>query len=176
MENDQHHYLLFANLILPQQIFFARIRFRWKDQNPGKPQNILQRKINRIKVKACRGIEMEHWSKMDWIWTSLNQFSNFVCWFLIFTKTWTDCRWLFWMPYVSFFKLKPTTLLKATLLHRCFPRFLHCPNITKSHNASHLWWDFFTKKNNGLIRAWSWSVSAMYSILQWTNKLNYSRT
>ena len=31
----------------------------------------------------------------------------------------------------------PTTLLKATLLHGCFSRFLICKNSTKSCNASH---------------------------------------
>ena len=32
---------------------------------------------------------------------------------------------------------KPATLLKLTLLHWCFPRFLNCTNATKSRNASH---------------------------------------
>ena len=34
--------------------------------------------------------------------------------------------------------LKPATLLKLTLLNRCFPRFLNCTNGTKSHNAPHM--------------------------------------
>ena len=33
--------------------------------------------------------------------------------------------------------LKPTTLLKVTLLHGCCSRFLNCANGTKSHNATH---------------------------------------
>ena len=32
---------------------------------------------------------------------------------------------------------KPETLLKVTLLHGCFQRFLNSTNGTKSHNASH---------------------------------------
>ena len=35
--------------------------------------------------------------------------------------------------------LKPATLLKVTLLHGYFSRFLNCTNGTKSRNASHLW-------------------------------------
>ena len=34
--------------------------------------------------------------------------------------------------------LQPATLLKVTLLQRCFLRFLNCTNSTKSHNASHI--------------------------------------
>ena len=34
--------------------------------------------------------------------------------------------------------LNPATLLKVTLLHECFSRFLNCTNGTKSRNASHL--------------------------------------
>ena len=34
--------------------------------------------------------------------------------------------------------LKPATLLKLTLLHGCFSRFLNCTNGTKSRNAPHL--------------------------------------
>ena len=33
---------------------------------------------------------------------------------------------------------KPATLLKLTLLHGCFSRFLNCTNGTKSRNASHI--------------------------------------
>ena len=32
----------------------------------------------------------------------------------------------------------PSTLLKVTLLHGCFSRFLHCTNGTKSRKASHI--------------------------------------
>ena len=32
---------------------------------------------------------------------------------------------------------QPPTLLKVTLLHGCFARFLNCTNGTKSGNASH---------------------------------------
>ena len=45
-----------------------------------------------------------------------------------------------WMS-VNFGKVtgwKPATLLKLTLLHRCFSRFLNCTNTTKSHNAPHV--------------------------------------
>ena len=33
---------------------------------------------------------------------------------------------------------KPATLLKLTLLHGCFSRFLNCTNGTKSRNAPHI--------------------------------------
>ena len=33
---------------------------------------------------------------------------------------------------------KPATLLKVTLLHGCFSRFLNCSNGTKSPNASQI--------------------------------------
>ena len=33
---------------------------------------------------------------------------------------------------------KPATLLKLTLLHGCFLRFLNCTNGTKSRNTSHI--------------------------------------
>ena len=33
---------------------------------------------------------------------------------------------------------KPATLLKLTLLHGCFSRFLNCANGTKTRNASHM--------------------------------------
>ena len=33
---------------------------------------------------------------------------------------------------------QPATLLKVTLLHPCFPRFLNCTNDTISRNASHI--------------------------------------
>ena len=32
----------------------------------------------------------------------------------------------------------PTTLLKVTLLHGCFLRFLNSTNVTKSRSASHI--------------------------------------
>ena len=35
-------------------------------------------------------------------------------------------------------RLKPATLLKLTLLHGCFSRFLNCTNGTKSRNAPHM--------------------------------------
>ena len=35
-------------------------------------------------------------------------------------------------------RAKPATLLKVTLLHTRFPRFLNCANGTKSRNASHM--------------------------------------
>ena len=34
--------------------------------------------------------------------------------------------------------LKPATLLKLTLLHGCFSRFLNCTNDTKSRNTPHI--------------------------------------
>ena len=34
--------------------------------------------------------------------------------------------------------LKPATLLKLTLLHGCFSRFLNSANGTKSRNAPHI--------------------------------------
>ena len=52
------------------------------------------------------------------------------------------------VPFVQFKKrentrggvlilVKPATLLKLTLLHGCFSRFLNCTNSTKSSNISH---------------------------------------
>ena len=35
-------------------------------------------------------------------------------------------------------RLQPATLLKLTLLHGCFSRFLNCTNGTKSRNATHI--------------------------------------
>ena len=35
-------------------------------------------------------------------------------------------------------RLKLATLLKVTLLHVCFSRFLNCLNGTKSHETSHM--------------------------------------
>ena len=34
--------------------------------------------------------------------------------------------------------VKLQALLKVTLLHGCFSRFLNCTNGTKSHNTSHI--------------------------------------
>ena len=42
---------------------------------------------------------------------------------------------------------KPATLLKLTLLHGCFSRFLNCANVTKSHNAPHIGLTEFEKIN-----------------------------
>ena len=47
------------------------------------------------------------------------------------------------VPLVQFKTVKKThagvlaTLLKVTLLHGCFSRFLNCTNGTKSHKTSH---------------------------------------
>ena len=38
-----------------------------------------------------------------------------------------------------FKRLKPATLLKLTLLHGCFSRFLNCTNANKSRNAPHIY-------------------------------------
>ena len=35
-------------------------------------------------------------------------------------------------------RLQPVTLLKLTLLHRCFSHFFNCTNGTKSRNAPHI--------------------------------------
>ena len=37
--------------------------------------------------------------------------------------------------------VQAATLLKSTLLHGCFSRFLNCPNGTKSVNAPHMSYD-----------------------------------
>ena len=50
------------------------------------------------------------------------------------------------VPFVQFKKrekhswtsVEPATLLKLTLLHGCFLRFLNCTNGTKSRNAPHM--------------------------------------
>ena len=34
--------------------------------------------------------------------------------------------------------LKPTLLLKVSLLHGCFSYFQYCTNVTKSNKASHM--------------------------------------
>ena len=36
------------------------------------------------------------------------------------------------------YMLKPATLLKVTVLHGCFSRFLNCKNGTKSRKTSHM--------------------------------------
>ena len=41
-----------------------------------------------------------------------------------------------WVPQAR--PCRPATLLKLTLLHRCFSRFLNCTNGTKSRNAPHI--------------------------------------
>ena len=41
-------------------------------------------------------------------------------------------------PLKSYFLLQPATLLKVTLLHGCFSRFLNCANGTKSRKTSHI--------------------------------------
>ena len=46
--------------------------------------------------------------------------------------------------------LKPATLLKATLLHGFFSRFLNCTNGTKSCNASHIFHQLFSQNHNPL--------------------------
>ena len=38
----------------------------------------------------------------------------------------------------SWRRLQPTTLLKVTLLHGCFSRFLNCTNGTKLRKTSHM--------------------------------------
>ena len=38
-------------------------------------------------------------------------------------------------------------LLKLTLLHGCFSRFLNCTNITKSRNASHILYETASSQN-----------------------------
>ena len=45
--------------------------------------------------------------------------------------------------------LKPTTLLKLTLLFGCFSRFLNCTNGTKSRNARHI-----TKRRGLILTLW----------------------
>ena len=44
--------------------------------------------------------------------------------------------------------MKPATLLKVTLFHGCFSRFLDCTNGTKSRNASHLFLFNISSKGN----------------------------
>ena len=36
------------------------------------------------------------------------------------------------------YKMEPAALLKVTIVHGCFSRFLNCTNGTKSRKASHL--------------------------------------
>ena len=42
------------------------------------------------------------------------------------------------VAFAQFKKQICTTLLKLTLLHGCFSRFLNCTNVTKSGNASYM--------------------------------------
>ena len=44
------------------------------------------------------------------------------------------------MKYFARFgtRLKPTLLLKESLLHGCFSYFQNCTNVTKSNKASHM--------------------------------------
>ena len=42
------------------------------------------------------------------------------------------------VPFLQFKKRELATLLKVTLLHGCFSRFVNCKNGTKSANASHM--------------------------------------
>ena len=57
-------------------------------------------------------------------------------------------------------RLKPATLLKLTLLHGCFSRFLNCTNGTKSCNAPHMvqWMKFSV-----------WEYSLMINIVMVTH-------
>ena len=43
-----------------------------------------------------------------------------------------------WMNVNFSSRLKLATLLKVTLLHGCFSRYLNCTNGTKSRKASHI--------------------------------------
>ena len=52
--------------------------------------------------------------------------------------------------------LKPATLIKLTLLHGCFSRFLNCANDTKSRNAPNIY-------NESLFS--SLSLCLLYNIL-----------
>ena len=57
----------------------------------------------------------------------------------------------FWKSFFNFLlfhicRLKPTTLLKLTLFHGCFSRFLNCTNGTKLRKVPHI-----TKKFHSII-------------------------
>ena len=57
--------------------------------------------------------------------------------YMKYTCTYRSSTW----RSVNFSKVagfKPATLLKLTLLHECFSRFLNCTNVTKSRNAPHI--------------------------------------
>ena len=41
-------------------------------------------------------------------------------------------------------RLKSARLLKVTVVHGCFSRFLNCTNGTKSHKTSHIRWLYLT--------------------------------
>ena len=55
-----------------------------------------------------------------------------------FTKSNTICSKLTIKTPKRKHPWKPATLLKVTLLHGCFSRFLICTNGTKLRNASHM--------------------------------------
>ena len=65
-------------------------------------------------------------------------------WVLLLTHQWWVARFGAICTILKTWKttvLKPATLLKVSLLHGCFSRYLNCANVTKSRNASHTLFD-----------------------------------
>ena len=59
--------------------------------------------------------------------------------------------------------MKPATLLKVTLLHGCFSRFLNCTNSTKSRNAPHMSDHYgLTEASKCTIESYSVTISKMF--------------
>ena len=58
--------------------------------------------------------------------------------FYIFIFFYINTYVFMWCVAHNALRLQPATLLKVTLLHGCFSRFLNCTNGTKSRNASHM--------------------------------------
>ena len=60
------------------------------------------------------------------------------------------------MEEYYFCRLKPATLLKVTVLHGCFSRFLNCTNGTKSRNTPHIrskvWLRFLKQRKGNLLQ------------------------
>ena len=71
-------------------------------------------------------------------------------------------------------RLKPATLLKVTLLHGCFSRFLNCTNGTKSRKAPQMIHDSQDILKNVLYLK-CWYSSRHQSFQSWWNGVNYTK-
>ena len=77
--------------------------------------------------------------------------------------------------------LKPATLLKLTLLHGCFSRFLICTNNTKSRNASRMFPSYKNHSKSQVTGFWCYgSVVLLFSssskVFSWSNNILESKS